>query len=194
MPTTTYARPTLPPDVTPVNLAPDGMGGTELTPQTRVLIVNRGTHPYVDKFDGRNYTVPPETVSEVAYEVAAHFRERSIIPGSRDPVSGKQEHYIAILGIDPPEKCNYLSAVEQQKADEAAEAIDRSQMDGADGDVRVVNTNAARARMVGRGRQVMQSTETNDGTASAPDALKAPKGGDAMKQIARDAAAKEQER
>lgn len=182
-----YQRPSLPKDATVNDLAPVGKSGIELTPKTRVLIINRGSHDYVDMYDARKYRVPPG-VSEVEYEVAEHFRLRSVIPGSRDPVLGKQEHFIAILGIDPEHRCAPLDAVEQSKADAAPEAIDRTSMDGADAEVKVVATSAARSRVAGGNRRVQQKTETNDGKALAPEALEPTRGGDAMRQIARDAA------
>jgi len=171
------------------NLVPEGLGGTELTPKTRVVIINRSAKPYIDKYDGRDYIVQPG-YSEVEFEAAEHFRLRSVIPGSRDPITGKQDHFIAILGIDPDHRCVPLDAAEQAKAEAAPEAIDRSSMDGADRDVKVVSTQAARSRTAGGNRRIRQSAESNDGKALAPDALAPPEGGDAMRTIARDAAAK----
>lgn len=183
-----YKRPELPDGVKPVNLTPDG-AAQELEPKTRVIIRNRGDQVYKDKFDGRDYTVPPGAVCEVEYEVANHFRERSVVPGSRDPITGKQEHFIAILGIDREERCQPLNAAEAAKAATAKEAIDREAM--GDDQARVVPTASVRGRVVGvpRGRRVAQSAETNDGQELAVKEVLAPVvGGDAMRQIARDAA------
>lgn len=173
-----YKRPDTP--VKPVNLVPEGLGGEELTPKTRVVCINRSDVTYVDKCDGRDYVCPPG-LFEVEYEVANHFRERSVIPGSRDPVSGKQEHYIAIVGIDPEDRCQPLSGGELAIAKAAPEALDRSGMSGADKDVRVVPTQAARARTAGGARRPQHEV-------SDPDAVKPPEGGEAMQAIQRDKA------
>src|SRR5687768_152815 len=109
-----YNKPTLP-GVEIANLVPEGLAGTELTPKTRVVIINRGNQVYHDKYDGRNYVVRPG-YSEVEFEAADHFRARSVVPGTRDPITGKQQHFIAILGIDPDHRCEPLDAAEQVKA------------------------------------------------------------------------------
>lgn len=184
-----YQRPTAPAGAKVVNLVPDSAGGEELTPKTRVLCVNRSNVPYQDKCDGRDYTCPPG-LFEVEYEVANHFRERSVIPGTRDPITGKQEHYIAIVGIDRADRCEPLSRAEDDAAKSAPEAIDRQSMDGADRDVKVISTQAARSRTAGGNRRTRQSVESNDGTAVDADAMKPTEGGDAMRQIAADAAGK----
>lgn len=184
-----YQRPTAPDGAKILNLVPDSLGGEELTPETRVLCINRGATPYRDKYDGRDYTCPPG-LFEVEYKAADHFRGRSVIPGTRDPITGKQEHYIAILGIDRADRCEPLTKAEDDKAAAAPEAIDRTAMDGPAKHVQVISTMAARARTAGGNRRIKQSTESNDGTEEAPDAMKPVEGGDAMKQIARDAAAK----
>jgi hypothetical protein len=189
-----YNKPTLPVGTEVVNLVPEGLGGTELTPKTRVVIINRSAHPYHDKHDGRDYIVLPG-LSEVEYEAADHFRSRSVVPGTRDPITGKQEHFIAILGIDPEERCVPLTEGEQLQADEAPEAIDRTSMSGADRDVKVVSTQAARSRTAGGGtRRVRQSVEGNDGSAAPAGATAPIVGGDAARTIQRETAEAEAER
>lgn len=184
-----YERPDLPEGVKPVSLVPAG-AKPQLEPKTRVLIVNRGDKPYRDMFDGRKYIVPPG-VAEVEYEVADHFRSRSVVPGSRDAVTGKQDHYIAILGIDKPERCEPLSKPENDKAAASPEALDPETID-APGKRQVISTQAARARTAGGSRARKQSAETNDGQALDINEVLAPvEGGDAMRQIARDAAERE---
>jgi endonuclease YncB( thermonuclease family) len=182
-----YRRPETP--TKPANLVPEGLGGEELTPSTRVVCINRGDTDYLDKCDGRDYVCAPG-LFEVEYQVADHFRTRSVIPGSRDPISGKQEHYIAILGIDPPEQCQPLSGGELDAAKAAPEALDRSGMSGPDKDVKVVPTQAARARTAGGARRPQHEV-------SAPDAVEKPVGGEAMQTIQQDkagaAAAREEE-
>ncbi len=181
-----YSRPELPIGTKVQSLVAEGLHGQQLTPKTRVLVVNRGTADYCEKFDGRNYVVPGGKVSEVEYEVADYLRDRSVIPGSRDPMTGKSEHFIAILGIDPAERCELLDKDEQHKADTTVEAIDRSLMDGADRDVKVVSTQAARARTVGGTRRIAQRVEGNDGSPAPEDAMTPPVMGEARRGMAQD--------
>lgn len=166
--------------VKPVNLIPEGLGGEELSPKTRVVCINRGDVPYLDKCDGRDYVCQPG-LFEVEYEVADHFRTRSVVPGSRDPVTGKQEHYIAIIGMDPEDRCQPLSGAELAAANAAPEALDRSGMSPMDKDVRVVSTQAARARTAGGNRRLQHEV-------SDPDAVKPSEGGEAIQAIQRDKA------
>src|SRR5262245_18505631 len=99
----TYEKPELPQGTKINNLVSADLHAQELTPKTRVVIINRGRTDYRDKYDAHDYVVPP-VLGEVEYEVANHFRERSVVPGSRDPVTGHQDVFIAILGLDPVEK------------------------------------------------------------------------------------------
>jgi len=176
----TYTRPPLPPWVAkPHDLASVDLKAIELTPKTSVLCINRGAAVYYDKYDGRDYEVPPGYF-EVAYEVAAHFRERSIVPGSRNPVTGGQQMYIAILGIDRPEDCEPFSDAEVDAQAAAPEALDRSDMPAEDRAIKVVQTNVARARTAGRGGRARDvSVEQNASRDLAPGALEPPVDGDA---------------
>lgn len=176
----TYRRPTLPPGTAPPpNLASVDLKAQELTPQTTVVCINRGGLIYCDKYDGRDYEVPPG-LFEVAYEVAAHFRARSIVPGSRNPITGGQQTYIAILGIDKPEDCEPFSDADVDAQAAAPEALDRSDMPTEDRAVRVVPTNVVRARTAGRGGRARDvSVEQNASRDAAPEALEPPVDGDA---------------
>src|SRR5262245_32700215 len=120
----TYTKPELPSGTKVQSVVPIDLHAQELTPKTRVTCLNRGADVYRDKCDGRDYVVPPG-VFEVEYEVAEHFRLRSVVPGSRDPVTGAQQTFIVIFGIDPPEVCVPFSDVENEQAAQSVEAIDR---------------------------------------------------------------------
>lgn len=191
----TYKKPELPQGAKVSSVVPTELNAQELTPKTRVTCVNRGSEPYVDKCDGRDYIVPPG-LFEVEYEVAEHFRLRSVVPGSRDPLSGAQENFIAILGIDPPEKCVPFSEMEQARADQAVEALDRGAIEDDQGGARavVVQTSRARARTAGQGgRRGGVSVEQNETSSGAwvplpdqpdqplPEAVRPPRGGDAAR-------------
>jgi hypothetical protein len=172
----TYVKPVVPNDL--VTLTSVDLKATELTPKTAVICINRGREVYRDKCDGRDYEVPPGHF-EVAYEVAAHFRERSVVPGSRNPITGRQTNFIAILGMDKPEDCVPFDDDASERQSEAPEALDRSDMALSDRQVTVVPTRVARARTAGRGRGREASLEQNDSTEPAPDAAEPPIGGDA---------------
>lgn len=155
-----YEKPVLPAGSKVNNLVSADLKAQELTPKTRVVLLNRGRLPYVDKYDGRDYTVPPG-YGEVEYEVANHFRERSVVPGSRDPVNGYQDVFIVIPGQDAPEKCVPFTDEECERYGHAVEALDRSNMESAaDRDVTTIKTSASRARTVGgRRRTEIQVTD-----------------------------------
>lgn len=87
-----------------------------------------------DKFDAVDWTVPGPGLYEVPYEVALHLRARSVVPGSRNPGTGKQLSQIGIVRtswgdpIDPPAACEPFT--EDQVSDfwSHVEAIDRASM------------------------------------------------------------------
>jgi len=176
----TYTRPDLPDGVKPFSLLSTDMKAQELTAKTRVICINRGTEPYVDKWDSRDYICPPG-IFEVEYEAASHFRDRSVVPGSRNPITGEQEVFIAILGIDPPEKCVPFDQADLALQKTTVEALDRSDMDPVDRNVRVVPTSAMRARTAG-GRKAARAdirVEKNASHEVAEGAMDPPVDGDA---------------
>ena len=179
----TYTKPELP-EGTPVNnVVPTDLKAQELGPKTRVLCINRGSEPYVDKCDARDYVVPPGYF-EVEYEVAEHFRLRSVVPGSRDPVTGAQDTYISIIGIDPPERCVPFSDADQEAFSHAVEAIDRTVVEQEQGGKgTVVPTSRARARTAGQAgsRRRDISVQENDSTREAQGAMSPPVDGDAVR-------------
>src|SRR5262245_1339636 len=157
----TYKKPELPAGTTVTSVVPSNLHAQELTPKTRVVCINRGSAPYVDKCDGKDYVVPPG-LFEVEYEVADHFRLRSVVPGSRDPVSGAQDNFIAILGLDPPEKCVPFDQDTQDEIARSAEAINRTLIEEEQGGKAVVvATVRARARTAGQGRRPQTIVEQN---------------------------------
>src|SRR5262245_7405544 len=177
----TYQKPELPAGVVVNNVVPSDLKAQELTPKTRVICINRGSEPYVDKCDGRDYVFPPGYF-EVEYEVADHFRLRSVVPGSRDPITGAQETYIAIIGIDPPERCVPFSDVDQEHYSQAVEALDRGAIEQEQGGKGVVVPTArARARTAGGSRRRDITVQQNDSTAEAPGAMEPPTDGDAIR-------------
>jgi hypothetical protein len=166
-------------------LAPQGSGEILLTPQTRVLCIHRGRNPtengalinlsprrrddrlhperrkgvvydgdYADTYDGHHYIIPPGYF-EVELGAALHFKDRAVVPGSRNPETNYQASFIAVVGvvaptpqgyrvlkpIDDPDQWPPFTDEECQAYEIAFEAIDRGSMvNPIDADVQVVET------------------------------------------------------
>lgn len=109
-------------------LAPQGQLEVPLTPDTIVLCIHRGRrqivdgepvyHPqaaryanrererffvgdYKDTYDGQHFLIAPGYF-RAPYGAALHFQKRAVVPGSRNPESGFQASFIAIIGITEP--------------------------------------------------------------------------------------------
>lgn len=169
-------------------LAPQGSGEVQLTPDTRVLCIHRGRNrteqgmliatnvrrgeprlhderrpgvvyegDYVDTFDSRHYIIGPGYF-EVELGAALHFKERAVVPGSRNPETNFQASFLAIIGVVAPTGSGYrvVKAVDHQDdwepfSDEecasyeiAFEALDRANMSNPiERDVTVVGTSSA---------------------------------------------------
>jgi hypothetical protein len=179
--TQTYKKPELPSGTKVNAVVPKDLNGVELGPKTRVVCINRGDQPYFDKCDGRDYVVPPGFF-EVEHEVADHFRLRSVVPGSRDPVTGSQENYIAIIGIDPPEQCEPFTRAVQDKYEQSVEALDRGLIEQEQGGKgMVVSTASARARTAGGTRRRDIRVQQNDSENEAVGAMAPPTDSDAAR-------------
>lgn len=170
----TYVRPILTPDVVVHQFAPDHLKGVELTPEAIVVIINRHpSKPYRDKFDGINYTIPGGEVGEITYAAAMHFRERSVVPGSRNPATHKEDHFIAILNIDPVERCQPFTDEQAALFDALPEAIDRSDDPTA---FHVVSNAEVHASVAGLSENTRPVIEVTDKTVLVP-----PVGGEAAR-------------
>jgi hypothetical protein len=139
-------------DELPINLVPDTGAGNTLTPETIVEIYNRAPHVLHDTFDGRHYSIPPGRAL-IQYGAAAHFRERSLIPGTRNPETGKQQRYILIPELrDPIGLCSPFDLAQYAAQQARPEAIDRASLTSkAARSVTVVQTDAEMARLAGAG-------------------------------------------
>lgn len=139
--------------VKPINLVPEHGKGTVLKPDTPVLCINRGIRAIHDKWDGIDYIIPPGYF-EVAYGAADHFRNRAVVPGSRNPETGKQESFIGLVGIDRPERCEPFTPEQCEAFGLRVEAIAREELTSPEARAVVtVDTRSVQARMVG-GRRV----------------------------------------
>lgn len=149
----TYQFPTdLPADQFPVSLVPeDQQGSAALTPTTPVVIRNRGRHTLRDKFDGRDYAIPPGPQTFlVPYGAAVHFKARLIQRGTRGP-DGTAASMIGIINVDEPHDCEMLSPEEYDRAVGTVEAIDRSTLDPDRQQVKVLSVAQQRGAVAGQG-------------------------------------------
>lgn len=135
-------------------LKPQSSGEDTLKPESEVLCINRGRETYTDMFDSRTYVIEPGYFT-VAYGAALHFQARAVVPGSRNPETGFQASFIAIIGtvnpktnglevkrtIDEPVQWQPFTDEECREYNHAVEAIDRAAMlDPIDPNVQIVPT------------------------------------------------------
>ena len=141
----------------------------ELKPDSIVTIMFRGGPPVVDKYDSRDYVVPPiprrngepiMTVQawqeksqpagyfKVRFDVAEHLRNRAIVPGTRNPHTGKAISQIAIVltpngkMCDPEQRQTPFTA-EQLQQWGCPEGLDRSMFEDGRKNVTVIPTESA---------------------------------------------------
>ncbi|MCC6989948.1 MAG: hypothetical protein IT181_13165 [Acidobacteria bacterium] len=170
----TYQFPELPAGQFPQSLVPEDQAGQkDLKPDTPVVIVNRGLGALRDKFDGRDYVIPPGPQTFlVPYGAALHFQKRNIVPGTRTLGEGGFESFIGILNIDSPENCLMLNDAEYAAAMSKPEGLDRSQLDPERQNVRALQTSAQRGQVAGQG---MRRTVVDRG--NREDVFTPPPGG-----------------
>lgn len=113
----------------------------KIGPETEVLCVHRGRETLEDMFDSRNYTINPGHFF-APYGAAKHFKDRAVVPGSRNPESRSQVSFITIIGkvtmtesglrvdkqVDEPVDWDPFTDEECQQYGMAFEALDRSAM------------------------------------------------------------------
>jgi hypothetical protein len=162
----------------------------ELKPETEIVILFKGGPPIVDKWDSKDYVVPPiprhpdgrhvcsleewqkqshpAAHFRVAYGVALHLRERNIVPGTRNPHNGKAVSQIAIVqtpngkGLDPENRAQPFTD-EQKKQFGWPEGLDRSMFEDSRKNVTVLSTEEAAAQAYARGVDVEEVLETEHG-------------------------------
>jgi hypothetical protein len=105
-----------------------------------------------DTYDGRHYTIPPGR-SHIQFGAAEHFRNRSVIPGSRNPETSKQDRYIVLPRLrDSEDKCFAIDGAAFSEQAARPEAIDRRTLTSAAArNVVVRQTDAEMARLGGAG-------------------------------------------
>lgn len=115
-----------------------------LNPDTPVVIINRGNTAVCDRYDGEPWEVPPGHWT-VPYAVAKHLQNRAVVPGSRDPVSGRQSSFIGIVGLDSADRCRPFTPEQMKRFGLAVDAIDPAARSEA---VTLVDVNDVRARLL----------------------------------------------
>lgn len=141
-------------------LVPQGSGAIALTPEQEVLCVHRGDEPYEDMFDGRPYAIKPGFF-RTQYGAARHFKDRAVVPGTRNPETRYQASFIAIIGVvelnpdgtfkvlravDDPSEWTRFTEEERAEYKDAVEALDRQGMvNPIDAEVTIMSTSGVRA-------------------------------------------------
>lgn len=148
---------TLHPDVEIQQLVPQrGTRDVQLSPESEVLCINRGAAPLEDMWDSIPFLIPPGYF-KTTYAAARHFRDRAVVPGSRNPETHRQTSFIAIIGIvdyvqdgfkvvkpvDDPSEWEVFNASERAEYEDEPEALDRDGMvNPIDRDVQIVSTSS----------------------------------------------------
>lgn len=180
------------------SLAPEQLSDA-LTPDTEVVILFRGGPPIVDKWDFKDYVIPPlprdashaPTVSledwqsrrhpasywKLKYAVALHLRERNIVPATRNPHTGHAISQLAIVHtpngkmLDPADRHAPFTD-EQMKHFDFPEGLDRTMYEDDRRNVTLMSTEEALAQAMARGRDVNATLEAEpDEDATAPPAV-----------------------
>lgn len=140
---------------------------TAITPDSLVVVGHRGGPALLEMFDGIKWDIPSRSERDeeflMPYGVALLLRRRAVVPGSRDPHSGragaplKQKSYLYIRPFtqdgrkvpegDRMEDCRPFTAAELARYGVAGEAIARS----ADSPVRMVDVSEVQATLLAQG-------------------------------------------
>lgn len=175
---------TLHPDVDIQQLVPQrGTRDVQLSPESEVLCINRGAEPLEDMWDSIPFSIPPGYF-KTTYAAARHFRDRAVVPGSRNPETHRQTSFIAIIGIvdyvqggfkvvkpvDDPREWETFTPAERAEYENQPEALDRAGMvNPIDRDVEIVSTSSATA-----GRPAASTSRIKGGTGSGGRSARGP--------------------
>lgn len=167
----------LPDGVEVSSLLIERLNETSLKPDSPVYCVNRGRKPLELTFNG-NHVVVPVGLFLTEYRAAQHFKDRAVVPGTRNLEVGGHVSWISIIGsedrrltVDPPDTWEPFTDEELQRFGESIEAIDRGALSGIDRFVTPIRTQTARAmsRSQGQGMNVAidAGTQVSDAAAEA---------------------------
>lgn len=125
-------------DVPIIDLSPSATGKPTLTPETPVLVINRGHETLTRKYDALDYPLHPHTkgLIRMPYGAALHFQKHTTVPGTRDTESGAEQSYLGVIrtdqagwpeqiAIDPPELCEPFTAEQCEAFGQRIEAVAR---------------------------------------------------------------------
>jgi hypothetical protein len=163
-----------------------------------VLCINRGRKTLLDTFNANHIEIPPgHFITE--YEAAQHFRERLIVPGTKNLEVGGFVSWIGILGttdgriaVDAEALCQPFTDEELQAFGEKVEAIDRNAFsDPRARNVAVVRTSAAHAASAQHGirPQIDASAQVSEQAREAAEHVFEPPTENLARQDAQEAAA-----
>jgi hypothetical protein len=147
-----------------IDLTPTATGKPVLTPETPVVVINRGYETLVRKFDALDYPLHSHTqgLIRMPYAAALHFQKHTTVPGTRHVESGIEQSYLGIIRtdqpgwpeqieIDPPYMCEPFTEEECNEFSLRFEAVARE--DGEKVEVKSVNKAIMEGKLpVGRGQ------------------------------------------
>jgi hypothetical protein len=181
----------------PPILSPIGAPVRVLTEATLVRVIHRGGPPVHDLYDSVEYHVEPGEW-RLPLGVARHLQARAVVPGSRNPWTGKQQSLLGIIDtewgqpIDPPARCEPFTAEEIARFGLAVEAIDRAVLLGEAAVVQPIAVADVRRRMLNRGVNLDAQVDAPP----AADTLRPARAedNDALRDLHEDAAGVQQTR
>jgi hypothetical protein len=124
-----YERPQLPAGTVVADLSRSVSDGPVKEPKAdeRVTCINRGRNALTCTYDSMHKVIPAG-LFEIEYEAAKHFRDRLIVPGTKNVEANAFVSWIGILGVDHADKCQPFTDAQLLSFGEKVEAIDRSSM------------------------------------------------------------------
>lgn len=187
-----HTAPTVPPGATVEPLRRGDAKANRLTPDSIVIVINRGRQTLTRKWDGNDYDLHPFThdghsedrpyLMQMPYGAALHFQFHCPIPGTRDPNSDTlaAESFLGILDTDASEFCAPMTVEECQRIGQAIEAIERTAADTTVVDVKGVTKKRIGAAMLGNAPRRPVTTTGEDADREADEiaraAMRAPEG------------------
>lgn len=195
-----YLPPELPRDAVVARLQPTDVPAQALSLDTLVKFINRGHHTLDCQFDGQHYEIPPGW-SEVRFAAALHFRDRLIVPGTRDANNVLAvQSWIAIPGegdprLDAPATGVMFTDAELLEFGERTEGLDRETVEDDDRTVEAVSMRDRKGRRAPRPAKAPRVPEqferqpTAGAKAKAAKAFSKPKISDAEREAAERMAA-----
>lgn len=161
-----------------------------LKPETPVIVLHRGGPPVKDKFDGQDWLIPGPGYWTLRYDAAMHLKARAVVPGSRNPATGRQESQLAIVQtswgdpIDPPARCVPFTDAQVKHWWSHIEAIDRTSMASPIArSVTAINYEDAQRTLLSQGVNVEGVVETEAAQGAAIATPVPPEANEALREM-----------